>query len=669
MAVAHVDANVDLVEPWYIPTQQRRDASRIEHYRSWVQQRGVQVANQRELQEWSTDQPENFWSSLWEYFELPARNGPALANAPVPVRPGITWFPGVRINYTQQVFAGQRRADTDVALIGIAEDGRRTDVTWHELRKQVGSLAAWLRSQGVGSGDRVVGYLPDIPQATIAFLATAAVGAVWAACGQDYAATAALARLGQLQPKVLFACGGYDYAGQYRSRLQESVDIRNGLPHLQAAVMIGGEFADDERAGWTSWDQATATNGDVSIDDLITEAVPFDHPLWVLFSSGTTGKPKGIMHGHGGVIIEHLKMLALYSDITHDSTFWWQTSPSWMMWNYRTSALLLGSTVVSYSGSPTWPSVDRIWQLAAQVKVDVLGISPAYVLACRQAGVRPVQDHDLSALQMIGATGAPLPDESYWWIASDVAPGVPVSSITGGTDVVTAFAAASPADSIWAGEISGACLGANLRAFDADGMALTGELGELVLTTAMPSMPVAFWNDLGGDRLHDAYFARYPGVWCHGDWVTITDRGSLIMHGRSDSTLNRQGVRMGSSEVYAAIETLPAVRDGLIVGVDGPNGSYWMPLFVTLADGVTLDDELRLAITTVIRREASPRHVPDEIIAVPGIPRTRTGKRLEVPIKRLLAGGRPEQIVDRNAVDDVNALDWFIDFAANRSTA
>jgi acetoacetyl-CoA synthetase len=339
------------------------------------------------------------------------------------------------------------------------------------------------------------------------------------------------------------------------------------------------------------------------------------------------------------------------------------------MWNYRTSALLLGATVVSYSGSPTWPDVDRIWRLAADLNVDVLGISPAYLLACRQAGVRPRQNCDLSSLRMIGSTGAPLPHESYWWVASDVAPGVPISSITGGTDVVTAFAAASPADTIWAGEISGACLGANLHAFDSDGVAVQSELGELVLTTAMPSMPVGFWDDPDGSRLHSAYFDRYPGVWCHGDWVTISERGTLVMHGRSDSTLNRNGVRMGSSEVYAAIETLPEVRDGLIIGVDHADGSYWMPLFVQLTEGIELDEQLRSAISSAIRHEASPRHLPDEIIAVPGIPRTRTGKRLEIPIKRLLTGGDPNQVVDRDAVDDVKALDWFIEFASRQSSS
>lgn len=661
MAVAHVDAHVDLAQPWYVPTQERRDAAQIEHFRRWIAQQGYPAADQRALQRWSIEHPEEFWANLWRYFDLPDMNGPALAEPPVPVRPGIRWFPEVRINYTQQVFARQHSADTQAALVGIAEDGSRTVITWQQLRQQVASVAAWLRSQGVGPGDRVVGYLPDIPQATVAFLASAAVGAVWAACGQDYASNAALARLGQLQPTVLFASSGYDYAGQYRSRLTESDEIRDGLPELRAAVLIGGTSAGEVPRGWTSWDEVTADDTKLSV-----ESLPGEHPLWVLFSSGTTGKPKGIMHGHAGVIVEHQKMLALYSDVTSASIFWWQTSPSWMMWNYRTSALLLGATVVSYSGSPAWPDVDRIWRLAADLNVDVLGISPAYLLACRQAGVRPRQNCDLSSLRMIGSTGAPLPHESYWWVASDVAPGVPISSITGGTDVVTAFAAASPADTIWAGEISGACLGANLHAFDSDGVAVQSELGELVLTTAMPSMPVGFWDDPDGSRLHSAYFDRYPGVWCHGDWVTISERGTLVMHGRSDSTLNRNGVRMGSSEVYAAIETLPEVRDGLIIGVDHADGSYWMPLFVQLTEGIELDEQLRSAISSAIRHEASPRHLPDEIIAVPGIPRTRTGKRLEIPIKRLLTGGDPDQVVDRDAVDDVKALDWFIDFAARR---
>lgn len=661
MAVPHVDAHVDLAqdgnshgsEPWYVPTKERVDASRIEQFRRWLAERGYPVVNQQSLHQWSIGQPEQFWSELWRYFDLPTTLGPALADAPIPVRPGIRWFPDVQVNYAGEVFARLRRPDDDIALIGVAEDGGRTSITWAALRQQVAALASWLRSRQVGPGDRVVGYLPDIPEATVAFLATAAVGAVWAACGQDYAPPAALSRLGQLSPKVLIASSGYEYAGQYRERLADSDEIRQGLPELQGSVLIGASSPQ-----WTDWSEVVSGGADLTV-----QPAAFDHPLWVLFSSGTTGKPKGIMHGHGGVVLEHLKMLSLYGDIDASSVFWWQTSPSWMMWNYRTSALLLGATVVSYSGSPTWPEADQVWRIAADQRVTYLGISPAYISACRQAGVEPARDLDLSALRMIGSTGAPLPADAYWWIASYAAPGVPISSITGGTDVVTAFAAASPADRIWAGEISGACLGADLHAFDADGIAVVDELGELVLTSAMPSMPVSFWDDVDGSRLTSAYFARYPGVWCHGDWVTITGRGSLLMHGRSDSTLNRHGVRMGSSEVYAAIESLPQILDGLIIGVERPDGSYWMPLFVQLADNLTLDDDLRRRIATVIREQASPRHVPDDVIAVPGIPRTRTGKRLEVPIKRLFTGAAPDQIVDRSAVDNTMALDWFLSYA------
>jgi len=659
MAVQDVDANVDLVAPWYEPSTERIDASQIEQFRRWLQDQGHSAPNQRALHQWSIDAPEQFWSCLWRYFDLPSTSTPALSDAPVPVRPGIRWFPDVQVNYTGELFARQHQMADETALIGVAEDGGVSTLSWAELRLQVARLASWLRSQQVGPGDRVVAYLPDIPEATVAFLATAAVGAVWSACGQDYAPTAALARLGQLDPKVLIASSGYDYAGRYRARMAESDEIRQGLPDLQTAILIGASDAN-----WTTWSDVIGAGSDMGVPALTTEPVAFDHPLWVLFSSGTTGKPKGIMHGHGGVLLEHVKMLAFYADVDDTSIFWWQTSPSWMMWNYRTSALLLGATVLSYSGSPSWPGVDRIWRIAAEHRVTYLGISPAYIVACRQAGIEPRRDLDLSTLRMIGSTGAPLPADAYHWIETNVAPGVPISSITGGTDVVTAFAAASPADQIWAGEISGACLGADLRAFDSNGESLVDELGELVLASALPSMPVAFWEDPDGSRLNAAYFERYPGVWCHGDWVTITNRGTLLMHGRSDSTLNKNGVRMGSSEVYAAIERLPQIRDGLIIGVDKADGSYWMPLFVQLTDDAELDEELRKRIATVISEQASPRHVPDEVIAVPGIPRTRTGKRLEVPIKRMFAGIAPDQAVDRNAVDDVAALEWFIHYAA-----
>lgn len=654
--MANVDAYVDLgTPPWFEPTEDRVAAARIEHFRNWARGQGFPAQDFSALWQWSVDQPESFWSALWEYFELPATTGPALADAPRPVRPGIRWFPEVRLNYTGEIFRRLTRSEHDAALLAMTETGDQQTITWGALRQQVASLAEWLRAHQVGPGDRVVGYLPDIPEATIAFLATAAVGATWAACGQDYAPPAALARLGQLTPKVLIASAGYSYAGQQRDRGAESEEVRQGLPDLHAALLVG---EGSTPTGWTPWQEAVQNEVPLQV-----ESLPFEHPLWVLFSSGTTGKPKGIMHGHGGVILEHLKMLALYGDLGADSVFWWQTSPSWMMWNYRTSALLLGSTVVSYSGSPTWPTTDALWRIASRLGVTFLGTSPAYLLACRQAGISLIDDLDLSPLQVIGSTGAPLPAEAHTWVAAHAAPGIPISSITGGTDVVTAFAAASPVDSVWAGEISRRCLGADLQAFDGSGQSVVGEVGELVLTTAMPSMPVGFWDDPSGARLSAAYFERYPGAWCHGDWVTITERGTLVMHGRSDSTLNRQGVRMGSSEIYEAIERLPQVRDGLIVGVDRAHGSYWMPLFVHLADGVELDDALRTAIVQSIREHASPRHVPDEIIAVPGIPRTRTGKRLEVPIKRLLAGAELDQVVDRNAVDDPGLLDWFNAYA------
>jgi len=390
--------------------------------------------------------------------------------------------------------------------------------------------------------------------------------------------------------------------------------------------------------------------------------VPFDHPLWVVFSSGTTGLPKGIVHGHGGVVLEHLKAVALHMDLGSDDTFFWYTSPSWMMWNFQVAGLLVGATVVCYDGSPAHPAQDRLWEMAARLGVTVLGTSPGYVMACEKAGAVPAADHDLRALRAVGVTGSTLPASLSWWLADNVGRHVAVASISGGTDVVSAFVGGSRTVPVWAGELSAPYLGVALEAFDESGRPVRGEVGELVITRPMPSMPVRFWNDPDGVRYRDAYFDTYPGVWRHGDWITITDRGGVVMHGRSDSTLNRNGIRMGSADVYQAVERLPEIAEALIVGVDRPDGGYWMPLFVVLADGARLDDALRDRIRDAIRTHASPRHVPDDIVAAPAIPHTRTGKKLEVPIKRLFQGGDAARIVDRSAVDDPGLLDWFAKF-------
>ncbi len=621
--------------PQWVPTDEDVTSARVTDFARFVADRaGVRTTDYTSLWQWSVDEPAAFWALLWDYFELGERSDKVLVNATMP---GAQWFPGMTLNYVGQVI---RNARTDrPAIIHVAEGGTSVGISWAELLGRTAAFAAKLRSLGVGVGDRVVGYLPNIPEAVIAFLAAASVGAIWSACGQDYSAKAALDRLGQLEPLVLVTADGYEFGGKYYDKREDVEALRAGLPTLKATVTAS---------------ELTATGG-------VLETVPvdFDHPLWILYSSGTTGKPKGIIHGHGGVVLEHLKAVALQSDIGPADTFFWYTSPSWMMWNFQIAGLLVGATIVCYSGSPNAPRPDALWDIAARLRATVLGTSPGYVLGCAKAGAVPRKDHDLSALKTVGITGSSLPPSSSLWLRDNVGEHVQVASISGGTDVVSAFIGGVRTVPVWPGELSAPFLGVALDAWDESGNSVRGEVGELVITKPMPSMPIGFWNDDDGSRYRSAYFDMFPGVWRHGDWITITDHGSIIVHGRSDSTLNRHGIRMGSADIYQAVERLPEVAEALVIGCEQDDGGYWMPLFVVLADGATLDDALRDRIRKTIRDEVSPRHVPDDIIEAPGVPHTRTGKKLEVPIKKLFAGADAAKVVERTAVDDPALLDWY----------
>jgi acetoacetyl-CoA synthetase len=623
--------------PQWEPTERDIADARVTDFARFVQQRtGTPMTDYQALWRWSVEDPAAFWGALWEYFELGDPPVRVLENA---VMPGARWFPGVRLNYVDQIV---RNARTDrPAVLHVSEDGGVTDLSWHELLGRTAAFAQRLRSHGVASGDRVVGYLPNIPEAVIAFLATASIGAIWSACGQDYSAKAALDRLGQLEPVVLVTAEGYRYGGKAHDKRDDVAALQAGLPTLRATAL------------------ASDVTAEADPTELDTAPVDFDHPLWILFSSGTTGLPKGIMHGHGGVVLEHLKAIALQSDIGADDTFFWYTSPSWMMWNFQVAGLLVGATIVCYDGSPNYPKPDALWDIASRVGATVLGTSPGYVLGCAKAGAVPRTEHDLSKLKTVGITGSSLPPSSSLWLRDNVGERVQVASISGGTDVVSAFIGGVRTVPVWPGELSAPFLGVALDAWDESGNPVRGEVGELVITKPMPSMPLGFWNDPDGERYRSAYFEMFPGVWRHGDWITITDHGSIIVHGRSDSTLNRHGIRMGSADIYQAVERLPEVAEALVIGCEQEDGGYWMPLFVVPADGVELTDELRERIKKTIRDEVSPRHVPDEIIQAPGVPHTRTGKKLEVPIKKLFAGADAAKVVERSAVDDPALLDWY----------
>lgn len=636
-------------EPQWEPDDDDVAGARVTDFARFVAARtGVDVSGYHALWRWSVDDLAGFWGALWEYFELGEAPAEVLSGEAMP---GARWFPGTQLNYADQVL---RHARSDrPAILYVAEGGGVTEISWQEMLSRAAGLARRLKSVGVGPGDRVAAYLPNVPEAVIAFLATASIGAIWSACGQDYTAKAALDRLGQLEPVVLIAADGYRFGGKTHDKTADVAALRAGLPTVRAAVLVPRIGVGAPDSDWLDWAEVTADGGTL-------QPVPldFDHPLWVLYSSGTTGLPKGIVHGHGGVVVEHLKAVALQSDIGSDDTFFWYTSPSWMMWNFQVAGLLVGATIVCYDGSPTYPTADALWRIAADVHATVLGTSPGYVLACAKAGAVPRRDHDLSALRTVGITGSSLPPASALWLRDNV--GVHVASISGGTDVVSAFIGGVRTVPVWPGELSAPYLGAAVEAWDASGQSVRGEVGELVVTKPLPSMPVKFWNDPNGSRYRDAYFEMFPGTWRHGDWITITERGSVIVHGRSDSTLNRHGIRMGSADIYQAVERMPEVAEALVIGVEQPDGGYWMPLFVTLAGDAELTDDLKERIRATIRSEVSPRHVPDDILLAPGIPHTRTGKKLEVPIKKLLQGGDPARVVEPTAVDDPTLLEWYV---------
>ncbi|MFC5724272.1 acetoacetate--CoA ligase [Streptomyces gamaensis] len=657
-------------EPLWRPGADRIARARVTRFQAWAAEHhgapapapGDPAASYTALHHWSVTELERFWQALVEYcdvrFGSPYRR--VLAD---PAMPGARWFPGATLNYAEHALRAAEdpaRAD-EPALLHVDETHEPRTVTFRELRRQVGSLAEALRRLGVRPGDRVSGYLPNIPEAVVALLATAAVGAVWTSCAPDFGARSVLDRFQQVEPVVLFTVDGYHYGGKRHDRTATVAELRTGLPTLRAVVHVPllGTPAPEGALEWTELTSADA--------EPVFEQVPFEHPLWVLYSSGTTGLPKAIVQSQGGILVEHLKQLFLHCDLGPGDRFFWYTSTGWMMWNFLVSGLLVGTTVVLYDGSPGHPDTAAQWRVAERTGTTFLGTSAAYVMACRKAGVHPGHDLDLSRVRCVATTGSPLPPDGFRWLHDEVAEDLWIASVSGGTDVCSCFAGAVPTLPVHIGELQAPCLGTDLQAWDAHGKPVTDEVGELVVTRPMPSMPVRFWNDPDGSRYHESYFEMFPGVWRHGDWITLTSRGSVVIHGRSDSTLNRQGVRMGSADIYEAVERLPEIRESLVVGIEQADGGYWMPLFVHLAPGATLDDALLARIKTTIREQLSPRHVPDEVIEVPAVPHTLTGKRIEVPVKRLLQGTPLEKAVNPGSVDNPELLRFYERLAHERS--
>lgn len=621
---------------------------------------GRGFATYNDLWQYSVTDLPGFWRGVWEFFDLDALAAEPLAAGDDAVlgdqaMPGAQWFSGTRLNYADAVLRHCDRLGSATAIIGIDEDGARTEITWEQLPSQVASIAATLAAAGIGEGDVVAAYLPNIPEAVVAFLATASLGAIWSGCGQDYAPEGAASRLAQLSPKALITSTGYRFGGKDVDKRADSAELADLLPELRLHLQVGAD-------SWAAAIAAPAAN--LAPVTVAPVKVAFDSPLWVLFSSGTTGRPKGIVHGHGGALLEHLKQTGLHAGLDDDSVFFWHTALSWMMWNFQVAGLLAGATIVTYSGSPLYPDADRLWQIVEDCRVTYFGTSPGQLNASRKAGLTPGRQHDLSALRTLGSTGSTLPGDLFEWVDENVAAGLPISSISGGTDVVSAFAGGSDGVPVVVGELTVRHLGVALESWSPAARPLIGEVGELVVTAPMPSMPVAFWDDPDGARYRSAYFdhvwerALDTPVWRHGDWVTVTDRGSLIIHGRSDATLNRHGIRMGSADIYEVVEGIDEIAEAFVLGVDGPDGAYWMPMFITLVPGGELTDELTARVVSEIRARLSPRHVPDELIVAPGIPHTRTGKKLEVPITGILAG-RDNVNVDPRAIDNPDLIDWY----------
>ncbi|MGH7642689.1 MAG: acetoacetate--CoA ligase [Candidatus Dormibacteria bacterium] len=641
------------------PRPELFENSRLADYSAWLErERGVSAADYQQLWEWSTSELEQFWESLWDYFRIAGDRGRGRALESRSM-PGARWFAGSSLNYAENAL---RELPGDaIALIAYSELRSPRQLTGDELRLQVGSVTRNLRHMGVGPGDRVVGYLPNIPEAVVACLATVSIGAIWSSCSPDFGERAVLDRFYQIKPKVLFAADGYRYGGRSFDRRELVEKLASALPSLQRLVLVPYLFpaATEPGAGRQGWDELVRDGEEPRF-----ERVPFEHPLWILYSSGTTGLPKAIVHSHGGIVLEQLKVLGLHADLGEGDRSFWFTTTGWMMWNYLISALLVKATPVLYDGSPAEPDLGRLWALAADAKVTHFGTSAAHLGACVKAGIQPATHYELGQLRFVGSTGSPLAPSAFEWVYRTVKADLWVASLSGGTDLCTAFVLGCPGLAVRAGVIQCRALGAQVEAFDEIGQSVINQVGELVIRAPMPSMPIYFWGDPEGARYRDSYFSIYPGVWRHGDWIRIRNDGGVVIYGRSDSTINRHGVRMGTSEIYRVVEELDAIEDSLVVDVAQAGGDSRLFLFVTLDSGQPLTDARRSEINGGIRQNLSPRHVPDLVQQVARIPRTLSGKKLEVPIKRILEGAAPGSVLDPDAVSDPEALGPFVELAA-----
>jgi acetoacetyl-CoA synthetase len=650
-----MDSNIAEGTVLWTPSEEQRRAANLTHFMIWLERhQGRRFDDYESLWEWSVSDLEGFWGALWEYFGIDSSYERVLSSREMP---GARWFEGARLNYAERALS---RRDDHPAVIAADETGATEELTYGELADLVAAAAAALRRLGVEKGDRVAALMPNIPETLVAFLATASLGAVWSSCSPEFGIGAVTHRFEQIEPKVMLAVDGYRFGGKVFDRLELVDEVRTRLPSLVATVILN-RVGSDRPPGTLGWETLTSNS-----EPLHFEQVPFDHPLWVLYSSGTTGLPKPIVQSQGGILLQHLKDLSLQMNLGESDRFFWYTSTGWMMWNYLVSGLQVGSTIVLYDGSPGFPDLSTLWEMAERLELTYFGTSAPFIHACLKAGLHPGQDYDLSRLRSVGSTGAPLSPEGFGWVYERVNAGVLLASVSGGTDLCAAFIGSCPVLPVRAGEIQCRYLGARVEAFDIDGEPVIDEVGELVVTEPMPSMPIYLWNDPDGSRYRDSYFEMFPGVWRHGDWIKVTPDGRCVVYGRSDSTLNRGGVRTGTSEFYRIIDGFSEIEDSLVIDTGRLGREDRLLLFVVMRVGADLSLDLRDRLGAAIRSELSPRHVPDEIHQIADVPRTLNGKKMEVPVKRILAGVAVDKAARADAMANPEALDMFARWAAAR---
>jgi acetoacetyl-CoA synthetase len=642
----------EMPELLWEPSAERLELATLTRFSEWLQaERGLSFGSYEELWQWSVDALEDFWTSVVSFFDLRFSAGGEVVLADRSM-PGAEWFPGARISYAEHVFRGK---DDDAVAIRFSSEVRPDldEWTWRRLRSETARVAAGLRALGVAEGDRVVAYMPNIPETVACFLACASIGAVWSSAAPEFGARSVIDRFAQVQPKVLLAVDGYRYGGRDFDRSALVERIASELPGLKKVVRLGylsGEGWEDGFLGEDGSEPSFA-------------ALPFAHPLWVLYSSGTTGLPKPIVHGQGGILLEQIKMGHLHLDAHPGDRVFWFTTTGWMMWNFLVGVLLTEASIVLFDGNPGHPDLGVLWDLAEKAQISTFGTSAAYIASCMKAGIKPRDGRELAGLQAVGSTGSPLSPEGFRWVYDELGSDTWLFSTSGGTDMCTAFVGGVPVVPVYLGELQGRALGASVEAWDEEGRPLIDEVGELVITKPMPSMPVFFWGDDDGSRLRESYFSMFPGVWRHGDWIKITSRGTAVIYGRSDSTINRGGVRMGTAEIYRAVLDVDEVVDALVVDLPREDTDGWMPLFVVLREGASLSDDLISEIRRRIREDCSPRHVPNEIRQISAVPRTLSGKVLEVPVKRILMGTPADEAASRESLANPEALDFFVELA------